>query len=492
MDLSSSLSTLITSSLFRTDNQNTQPTLMSVSRAALANAAATKPQITQSSAAISSLGQLLSNLASFQTTLLNFQAPQYFPTTTAISSNSSVATATSSGHASGSFSLTIAPIANPQSNDSTTYPDTNNTVIGTGTLQVQLGSYDAANNIFTPSSSSPTSINIGSGTLNNIVSSINGAKAGISASINKVAGGYQLQLDSTSTGANNAFQISGTVSALTFDPTANSNSGITLMQTASDASYAVNDIASTSASNLGVTIAPYLTANFYQAGSTTLSTVPDLSSVQAATKNLVAAYNTLQTAVTKEDVNSDSILHNMLAKQLPSDMSLLLSSSFGTGQFTSSTLTQIGISATPSNSDAQQLSLDSTALQQAYTADPSGTATLLANATQAFNELGQKYIDTVQSAGKSLGLSSYLARFNPPTPPTSLTSSAGSSFLPTTPSPVTTSIASNKINLQGLQDYAKSALLSAPFDLQAAIIASQANIQANGSPVTATSISFKV
>lgn len=482
MDLSSSLTTSIASSLYRLTSQDSKTALNSVSRAALANAAIDKPQIAQSSAAISSLGQLLSNLATFQTTLLNFQAPQYFPTTAAISSDSSVATATSSGNASGSFSLTVAPIASTQSGDSSSYPDANSTVIGIGTLTIQLGNYDAASNTFTPSSDTPTSIDIGTGTLNNIASSINAAKAGVSASIHKVADGYQLQLDSTSTGANNAFQIGGTISALNFDPTAGSNSGITLKQTAGDASYAVNDVTGTSSGNRGVAIAPYLSANFYRAGTTTLSTVPDLTSVQAATKNLVDAYNTLQAAVAKEDVNSDSVLHNLLAKQLPSDMALLVASSYGTGKFTASSLSGLGISAQPGNGDAQQLSLDSAALQQAYTADPSGTATLLSNVTQAFNELGQKYIDTVQSAGKSLGLSSYLARFSPPTPPTEISKGGNSSFLPATPSPLTTANSSGKTTLQGLQDYAKSSLISSPYDLQAAIIASQTNIQSNGSP----------
>jgi flagellar hook-associated protein 2 len=482
MDASSSLSSSIASSLYRLTSQDSKTALNSVSRAALANAAVDKPQIAQSSAAISSLGQLLSNLATFQTTLLNFQAPQYFPTTAAISSDSSVATASSSGNASGSFSLTVAPIASSQSGDSSSYPDTNSTVLGTGTLTIQLGSYDAASNIFTPSSDAPTSIDIGSGTLNNIANSINAAKAGVSASIHKVADGYQLQLDSTGTGANSAFQIGGTIGALNFDPTASSNNGISLKQSAGDASYTVNDIAGTSSGNAGIAIAPYLTANFYRAGSTTLSTVPDLSSVQAATKNLVDAYNSLQAAVAKEDVNSDSVLHNLLAKQLPSDMALLVASSYDTGKFTTSSLSALGISAQPGNGDAQQLSLDSTALQQAYTADPSGTATLLSNATQAFNELGQKYIDTVQSASKSLGLSSYLARFAPPTPPTTISSGSNGSFLPATPAAPTTSSTSSKTTLQGLQDYAKSTLINSPFDLQAAIIASQTNIQSNGSP----------
>lgn len=488
MDLSSSLSTSIASSLNRLISQDSKTSLNSVSRAALTHASDTKPQISQSSAAISSLGQLMSNLATFQTALLNFQAPQYFPSTAAISSNSSVATATSTGTASGSYSLTVAPIANPQTGETASYPDIGSTVIGTGTLSIQLGSYDAASNTFTPGSNGPTSINIGTGTLSNIAFSINAAKAGVTASINKTADGYQLQLDSTNSGAGNAFQIGGSVSALNFDPTASHNAGITLTQTAGDASYSVNDIASTSANNRGVAIAPYLTANFYQAGSTTLTTVPDLSSVQAATKNLVDAYNNLQAAVAKEDSNSDSVLHNLLAKQLPTDMALLVSSSYSTGKFTENSLSGLGISAQPSTSDAQQLSLDSTALQQAYTANPSTTATLLTNATQAFNTLGQKYIETVQSGGKALGLSSYLARFSPPTPPIALNNTTSSSLLPSATNTTATDTSNTKTTLQGLQDYAKNSLLTSAYDLQAAIIASQSRTKAT-TVASTTSIS---
>lgn len=466
MDLSSTSGSSIASNLFRLNSQTSQTALTSVSRAALANAASMSNQKNSlSSAAISSLGQLLSNLATFQSTLQNYQAPQYHPTTIALSSNPSVATASSSNGASGSFSLTVAPIAKTQSNDSSTYPDTDSTVIGTGTLSIQLGTYNAQSNTFTPGSNSPTSINISSGTLKNIVTSVNAAHAGITASISKLGDGYQLKLNSSSTGANNAFQISGDLSALNFDPTGNDNGGIPLVQSAGDASYTVNDIAGSSSANAGVVIAPSITASFYQAGSTTLSTVPDLSSVQAATKNLVDAYNTLQTAVAKEDSNSDSVLHNLLAKQLPSDMALLVSSSYSTGKFSENSLSRLGISAQPTASDAQQLSFDSSLLQQSYTADPAAAATLLAQAAQAFNELSQKYVDTVQSAGKSLGLSSYLAHFAPPSSLASTTSN--SSFLPATATPITTSA---KATAQALQNYAKASLQSSPYDLQAAII----------------------
>lgn len=476
--MSSTLQTSIAATLYRTFST---PALSSVNRLALSEAPqAAGLQASQSSSTISSLGQLLSNLSDFQTALSNYQAPQFTPNTVAISSNTSVADATVRNSATGTYALAVSPLASKQTVNSADYGDADKTMLGSGMLVIQSGNYNTTNNSFTPSGDA-TSLTVGTGTLKNLASSINAANAGISAAVISNSNGYHLQLSSTTTGSASAFQISGDIQALNVDPTDSSSSSLTISQQASDAAYSVDSSNASYTSNSGVPITPSISANFYQTGSTTLTTVPDLSSVQAATKNLVDAYNTLQSAVAKEDQQSTSLLHNMLAKQLPSDMALLVSSNFSSGQFSQDTLGRLGISAKPTSSDAQSLTLDSNALQQSYAADPVATATLLASATQAFTELGRQYTATVKAGSDALGLTSILAKSNPLLKVTAnnYLNTAGSSGNATGYTPWATTATGNfastnstKASTQDLQNYASSALQNGDLGLQSAAIKS--------------------
>lgn len=482
--MSSTLQTSIAATLYRTFSA---PVLSSVNRLALSEAPqAAGLQSSQSSSTISSLGQLLSNLSAFQTALSNYQAPQFTPNTVAISSNTSVADATASNNATGTYALAVAPLASKQTVSTVAYDDADKTIIGSGMLVIQTGNYDAASNSFTPSGEA-TSLTIGTGTLKNLASSINAANAGVSATVSSDSNGYRLSLSATSTGSAGAFQISGDIEALKVDPSDNSNDSVSISQQASDAAYSVNNSNASYTSNSGVPITPDIRANFYQTGNATLTTVPDLGSIQAATKNLVDAYNTLQSSVAKEDQQSSSLLHNMLAKQLPSDMALLVSSNFSSGQFSQDTLGRLGISAKPTSSDAQSLSLDSNALQQSYVADPVATATLLASATQAFTELGRQYTATVKSGSDALGLTSILAKSNPLLKvtannylglgATATSASTAANATGYTPWASTTTgnfagIGATKASTQDLQNYASSALQNGALGLQSAAIKS--------------------
>lgn len=490
--MSSTLQTSIAATLYR----NSNPTVLSsVNRLALAEAAnANALQNGGSSSTISSIGQLLSNLANFQSALLNYQAPQFTPNTVAISSDTSIVTASASNSATGSYALNIAPLAKQQVATTADYADTSNTIIGSGTLVIQAGNYNADNNSFTASGSA-TSITLGSGTLKNLASAINGANAGVSASIGTGSNGYNLQLIANNSGAANAFRITGDFTALNVDPTSTDNGSVTLNAQAGDAAYSVNGSAATYTSNTAVPIATNISANFNQTGSATVSTVPDLSSIQAATQNLVDAYNTLQTAVAKEDQHSTSLLHNMLAKQLPSDMALLVSSSYSTGQYTEASLSKLGISANPTSNNAQSLSLDPSTLAGYYTANPTGTATLLTSATQAFTELGNQYTDTINTGGDGLGLTALLAKTNPLLKATannylnSTTNTPNSTFMPwATTSTSSTGSTISKASPQDLQTYANSALQYGDIGLQAAVIKSLAKTN----PTTTTTSSISV
>ncbi len=486
--MSSTLQTSIAASLYR----SSPSALSSVNRLALSEAAtASALQNSQSSSTISSLGQLLSNLSAFQTALQNYQAPLFTPNTVAISSNSSVADATASNSATGTYSLSVSPLAKKQITSSGDFADPS-TIVGNGTLTIQSGNYNAANGSFTPSGNA-TSLTIGSGSLKSITNSINAANAGISASVVGDSNGYRLQLSSTSTGSSSAFRISGDFEALNIDPGVSDNGSSSVTQQAGDAGYTINDSSATFSANNGVPVAPNLSANFYQTGNATLTTVPDLSSVQAATQNLVDSYNTLRSAVATEDQHSTSLLHNLLAKQLPTDMAALVSSSFNSGQFSQDSLARLGISAHPTSSDAQSLNLDSNALQQSYTADPVATATLLASASQAFNNLAQQYTDTVNSASDALGLTSYLAKSNPLLKVTAnnylniASNSANNNSTGYTPwatnatSNTVGSLSATKSSTQDLQTYASSALQYGDLGLQAATVQSLAKLNPTSS-----------
>lgn len=92
---------------------------------------------------------------------------------------------------------------------SSTFDPTTTQEYNKGTLQIQLGAVNTNTGVFTSSGSAVT-VNITDGSLQGIANAINGASAGVTASVvQDSSGNFQLSISGNSTGSVNGFQITG-------------------------------------------------------------------------------------------------------------------------------------------------------------------------------------------------------------------------------------------------------------------------------------------
>lgn len=358
-------------------------------------------QIGADQAKITAYNNLQSAISAFQSSMAALETQAAVSPAQAVSSNAAVATGSAAATAApGAYAVNVSQLAAAQTVSSTAFADPNLTVVGSGTLTIQLGAYNAGANTFTPGAAAPVSVNVTNGSLNGIASAINAANAGVTASVTQDVAGFHLTLTSKATGAANGFQVSvvdadGTntdmagLSQLSYVPTAAAGAGknVTQTQAAQDAAFTVNGVAGTSAGNTNVAAGPGLTATLSQVGSATLTVGLNYGALQTAAQNFVNAYNTVLTAARGLSgpggaLAADGTIRAFLA-------------SLGAGMnrnFPSSTpynyLGQIGVVAKTDGT----FSLDTAALQTAFNANPTAVVSLINQAAQNFDSLAKPYV----------------------------------------------------------------------------------------------------
>ena len=258
----------------------------------------------------SALGSLKSALSTFQGSLAGITSFNDFTTNKATSSDTSAlgVVAGSSAVASNYF-IEISQLAQSHSLASQAVADTDETAIGTGTITFRFGTtdydsgLDSYNGFVENSEISPVTLQIDSGnnTLQGIMTAINEAEIGISASIVNDGSGYRLLLTSQETGLENSIQVNVSdndgnsadlsgLSMFVFD-----GSATNLEQTiaAEDANFTINGLAVTSASNTVDSAIDGLSLELNQesSGPIQVSVDPDTESVKAAVNEFIAGYN---------------------------------------------------------------------------------------------------------------------------------------------------------------------------------------------------------
>lgn len=224
----------------------------------------------------------------------------------ASSSDEAAIAATGGGAAAaGSYSLSVQALAQSQSVVSRGFA-ASDTAIGGGTLQIQLGSIDAAGTTFTADAGRLTSVTVAEGaTLADIRTAINNADAGVSASILDDGTGKRLVLTSRESGQSQAFQIQATesgpqadggLSAFAVSATAASGANGTLRtQLARDAQLTINGLPISGGSNKLDGVIEGVTLNLKKV--TTAPVEINVGSDQEATKasldKFITAYNDL-------------------------------------------------------------------------------------------------------------------------------------------------------------------------------------------------------
>ena len=259
---------------------------------------------------VSSFGQISSLMSGMQTAANALTNPLLWSGSTAASSDAStVAVSASNNVAPGNYAVSVQSLANSQTLASaTTFPDSS-ALLGSGTLTLQLGTWDSGQANFSPKSgSSAVDIQIAAtDTLTDVANKVNGAGAGVTASLITDSSGVRLSLRSTATGASNGFRLTAAdsgghntdglgLSVMAFDPP-NGATAMQLMQGSTDAKATVNGIAVTSASNAMTGVIDGLTLNLNKVSSTPVNVTAtlDTGSVQTAIKTFASAYNAMVT-----------------------------------------------------------------------------------------------------------------------------------------------------------------------------------------------------
>lgn len=299
------------------------------------------------------------------------------------SDNTSVATAiASSSTTPGLYSVNVTQAAKAQELESSAYAvDPTAVQYGTGAFTIQTSSATAA-----------TTVNVSTGSLNGIRDAINSASAGVTASVGQNSFGYYLSIKGNQTGANgDTITINSSTDPLTSFRNSLAQLGFTQTQSPQDASYSINGVAATSASN-SISFANGGTLNLVGSGSATVSVGQSLSGVIKSAQTLVNNYNALLGSLTVLQGSSGALNGDATASALQASLFSTATSAISTNNgSTLLDLSQIGITAA---SSSDPLYLDLTTLTNAYNnsaTDSLGTSALLDTVSTSLKALADSY-----------------------------------------------------------------------------------------------------
>lgn len=215
--------------------------------------------------------------------------------------------------AAGSYAVTVQGLAGSQTLASNSVFAAATDTVGSGTLRIALGTWDATRSSFTgKTGASALDVTVAAGdTLQSLRDKINSADAGVTATLVSDASGVRLSLRSSATGAENGFRITATdsgdgnntdnlgLSRFAFDPPGGAN-GLDLKQAAANARATVNGIAVESASNELSGVVEGLTLRLRKETATPVdvSVTRDRDAIVNAIKTFADAYNQLTAYIT--------------------------------------------------------------------------------------------------------------------------------------------------------------------------------------------------
>lgn len=295
---------------------------------------------------LSTYGKVKSAIATLRDAASALTRAETWSKTTGTSSSAAVTVTTGPTTKPGNYSVQVNQLAAAQSNATGVFA-TADTVVGEGTLTIELGTWGTGQSSFTPKvGATAVSITVGppAESLAQLRDKINASGAGVIASVLTDASGARLVLRSSSPGASSAFRVTvgdadgnnsdGVgLSALAFDPSA----GILTMAqalAASNASATLNNLPITSESNTLTDVLDgiSLTLNQATAGPVLLSAALDTPALRKAVDAFVTAYNDLnklmadQTKLASAGQNSTSLHGDSAAVAIRSQMRQLLGS----------------------------------------------------------------------------------------------------------------------------------------------------------------------
>ena len=349
---------------------------------------------------ISAYAQVKGALATFQSSVSAISVPSAFASfATSIDDTTvagvSVDTANASALTTGSHTLSVTRLASSQRTASSAFADTSGAV-GTGTITIDVGSWDSTYSTFTPNvSAGSKSITIDStnNSLAGIRDAINSAAAGVTASIVNDGSGNRLVVSGNATGTANGFRISTSdsdgnsvdasgLSQVAFDPGAAGGTPQSQhLADAQNASFLLDGLTVSKAGNHVTDAISGLAIDLKTVSTTATAFTISRDTTTAANniKTFVSSYNTIAsglasltaynaTTKTAGTLTGDSSIR-LIASKLQALAATVLP---GTGSIES--LNDVGITF----KDDGTLSLDSTKLAGALSSDPNAVSRLFA------------------------------------------------------------------------------------------------------------------
>ena len=244
-----------------------------------------------SAAALLQLYGSSSDLASSAAKLTPDDPSSVFNDRTAVSSDTSVLTASAysallstTGAAEAAYSIDVASLAQAQKNIGSELIATDASTVAAGTHSFDIGIDGVIHQV---------SIDVAEGDTNEVVlqkmaDAINALEIGVSATVEAgtTEGTDRLAIEANATGAANAF----TISDVTGNAVATAGAG-TVSLAAQDASYTVDGSSQTSSSNTILLDNGMVTATLKGTGSADLTVAPDKTKVQSAVSDLISGIN---------------------------------------------------------------------------------------------------------------------------------------------------------------------------------------------------------
>lgn len=264
-----------------------------------ANGLDTQAKMTQ--AKISTFGQIKSLVSALSDAVGKLTSMTGWNAVGTTSSNMSAVTASAvGGTVATSFNVEVQGLAKAQNTTSAALLPVG-TPVGAGTLRLEVGRWSDSST-FIPGAGNPLDIDIGpNDKLSDIAGKINGAKAGVTATILSDASGERLLLRSKSTGEEAGFRVSVTDN----DGDNTNNSGLSRLVAGSSTDYAanakatVNGIAVTSATNAFTNTVAGVTFNALQVTTAPveITVAKDPTTVKQNIDDFVKAYNAVNQAL---------------------------------------------------------------------------------------------------------------------------------------------------------------------------------------------------
>jgi flagellar hook-associated protein 2 len=336
-------------------------------------------QLSSTESKISALGQVKSAIANLQEAAKNISDSGKLYSYKASLGNADVGTVTASDKAvSGTYSLEVTQLATHHKLTSATGLN----FTSGGTLNIQVGS-----------SGQQESVNITAGaSLTDVAKAINGADAGVSATVVNGQSGQQLVLTSNETGSANKISITGDFTDLNFDsystnPSANTNSKMTGTG-ADDAVFKIDGIDLTATSNTITDAVTGVDLTLKTAGTTQLVIGNDTSELENRVGKFVEAYNnarntmkTLSKYDASGDKNHGALNGDSTVRSAMDELRGLLSAVPAGASSAYPSLVDLGVESSSSGT----LSVNTSKLQAATKADFASVSKTIAAYGSAFN-----------------------------------------------------------------------------------------------------------